>query len=105
MRSLRRVGEQIIESRCEGPAVQEQIAALCAGLIGQIDLRFASAPIVLLIQATEHLSRQVFYAAELRLEVRENLLMRFLTAITDGDTCKLIVDRRQMKALDWDVSE
>src|SRR5262245_25620036 len=100
--SLRCIGDTVVEPRGQGTAVDKHKSPLRVRMVGYVDLGFGPAPRKLLIEASHHLSRDAFKGSELSFQISEDLFVPIVALIVDGHTGKLLIDRQEVEALDWD---
>ena len=90
---LAKIGEVVVEPRCERATIEENVAAFCTGLIGKIDLSVGSAPVILLGKSSRHLSRNALQPTEAAFQVAQHLPMDVVSSIPNDDTGELVVYR------------
>ena len=84
--------ESVVEPRRKRSALDENISSFEIPFVGQIDFSFGSSPIVLLIQASGHLTREAVDFSVCLFQISEHLLVRVFSPIAYGHTSELIID-------------
>lgn len=90
---LSKIGDVVVEPWREGTTIDKNVAALCTGLIRQIDFGVAPAPIVLLSKPSCHLSRNALQPAEAVFQEAQHLPVDWVPLIPNDDPRELIVHR------------
>ena len=86
------VGDIVIESRGQHPAIEEDKSTITLGFIRDVDLGIGPAPIELLVQPSHHLSWSAVELTVERLKIRQHLIMSVFAVVSDGDARELVAD-------------
>ena len=97
--------EGIIESGRQRAAFDKDISAFLTAMIGEIDLGLGTSPRELLVEPPDHRTRKPLDRSILDLKIPENLVMRLLAVIPNGDTSKLTLHADEAKHVHFRLSK
>lgn len=71
-------------------------------MVGQVNLGIGPAPIILLIETSQHLSGDALKGTELLFQIGEDLFVPIVPLVADCHTGELFIDRQETEAFDGD---